>query len=267
MRYATTIALAIVLCTVALDAQPMNYEVAHGDTLYSIARRYDTTVDLLLEVNNIAVAEVLLPGTILVIPDRYVVQAGDTLYSIARRFGTDVDRLREINGLDNDRIRVGQYLSVLRADDPREETSDDDDDTAQSDSTISVAVTGPTEPLTFSGGGSWPVAGERRTMSGKLPGVLIRADRGTPVQSIAAGRVVYAGPHSSFGNVVLIQTAQEYVYVYGGQETIAVRVGDPVDAGAVIGTVGVSPSEGAAALYFSVWRENSFVDPETAPRG
>lgn len=267
MRYAMTIVLAITICAVTVYAEPMNHEVADGDTLYSIARRYNTTVDLLLDVNNIAAPEVLLPGTILVIPDRYVVQAGDTLYSIARRYGTDVERLREINGLSDDRIRIGQHLSVYSGDPGENGTPETGDGTRQTDATIAVAVTEPTEPLTFRSGGSWPVAGERRTMSGKLPGVLIRADRGTPVQSIAAGRVVYAGPHSSFGNVVLIQTSQEYVYVYGGQETIAVRVGDPVDAGAVIGTVGVSPSEGAAALYFSVWRENSFVDPETAPRG
>ena len=267
MRYATTIVLIIVLCSVSLSAESMNYEVADGDTLYSIARRYNTSVELLLEVNNIGAPEVLLPGTILVIPDRYVVRAGDTLYGIAQRFGTDVERLREINGLTDSRIRIGQELAVSTETRSNETNTGTDAVGNSPDTTIAVAVTGPTEPLTFSSGGSWPVAGERRRMSGKLPGFLIRADRGTPVQAIAAGRVVYAGPHSSFGNVVLIQTAQEYVYVYGGQETIAVAVGDPVDAGAVIGTVGISPSEGAAALYFSVWRENAFVDPETAPRG
>lgn len=271
MRYATTTVLLLLFLSGTLAAETRNHEVADGDTLYSIARRYDTTVELLLEVNDIAAPEVLLPGTILMIPDRYIVRAGDTLYSIARRFGTDVALLREINDLRSDSIRIGQTLYVDSGRDDDGTTSRGDstgsEGRTEPDSTIPVAVTRPVEPLNFESGGAWPVAGERSTMSGKLPGVLIRADRGTPVQAISAGRVVYAGPHSSFGNVVLVQTAQGYVYVYGGQETVVVNVGDSVDAGAVIGTVGISPSEGAAALYFSVWRENSFVDPETAPRG
>ena len=113
----------------------------------------------------------------------------------------------------------------------------------------------------------WPVAGNRRTLDGKLPGVLIRADRGTTVHAISSGRVVYAGPHTTFGNVVFIQSSQDYIYVYGGQEAIGVEVGELIEAGAAIGTVGISPSEGTAALYFSVWRNDRFIDPESAPRG
>ncbi len=258
MRTTTTFILFFALAVALLPAESRTHEVADGDTLYSIARRYSTSVDVLLEANNIAAPDVLIPGTILTIPNRYVVQAGDTLYGIARRFSTDVDQLRRLNDIDGSSIRVGQSLLVPRSG-PTEQPAPE--------RPIPVAVTRPPGPLDFAGGGAWPVAGERLTMDGKLPGVLIRADLGTPVQAISTGRVVYAGPHSSFGNVVLVQTGQGYVYVYGGQESIVVEVGDSIDAGAVIGAVGFSPSEGSAALYFSVWRNNSFVDPETAPRG
>jgi Membrane-bound metallopeptidase len=115
-------------------------------------------------------------------------------------------------------------------------------------------------------GGVWPVVGERETLQGKFPGVLIRADRGTPVQAIATGRVVYAGPHSSFGNVVFVQNTEGYVYVYGGQDAIAVTVGATVAAGDSLGTVGSSPGDGDG-MYFSVWRDDQFVDPDGAPRG
>jgi lipoprotein NlpD len=84
---------------------------------------------------------------------------------------------------------------------------------------------------------------------------------------VSGGRIVYSGPHSSFGNVVFVQSPQGYIYVYGGQDSVSVDIGDQIVAGQVLGEVGVSPTEGGPALYFSVWRENRFVDPEAAPRG
>ena len=90
-----------------------SYVVSPGDTLYSIAKKFDTTVDSLKKANNLT-NNMLSVGQKLIIPlvedTTYVVSAGDTLYSIARKFNTTVDELRRLNNLTNDVLSIGQIL-------------------------------------------------------------------------------------------------------------------------------------------------------------
>ena len=90
-----------------------SYVVSPGDTLYSIAKKFDTTVDNLKKANNLT-NNMLSVGQKLIIPlvedTTYVVSAGDTLYSIARKFNTTVDELRRLNNLNNDILSIGQIL-------------------------------------------------------------------------------------------------------------------------------------------------------------
>ena len=96
------------------------YTVKAGDTLYSIAGRYNTTVDALRNLNNLTsntlrIGQVLRIPTGSVVPgagNNYVVKRGDTLYSIANRFNTTVDNLRKLNNLSSDVIQVGQLLQI-----------------------------------------------------------------------------------------------------------------------------------------------------------
>ena len=92
-----------------------SYTVNPGDTLYSIAKKFETTVPKLKEANNI-VNNMLSVGQKLVIPliedTTYVVKSGDTLYSIARMFNTTVDELKRLNNLTNDVLSIGKILIV-----------------------------------------------------------------------------------------------------------------------------------------------------------
>jgi lipoprotein NlpD len=267
---------AFVIVLPSATAQTLRHEVADGETLYGIARSYQVSVERLIEANGIGAPELLLPGTVLTIPSQHLVLKGDTLFSIARAYNTTVDELRRLNGLSGSTIVVGQTLTVpvrsgtTVAATPSAGDQDSPAEPAPSTDRVTDAIpvaAAVEEPLSYAEGGAWPVAGTRRRLEGKFPGVMITADRGTPVSSVSGGRVVYSGPHSSFGNVVFVQSRQGYIYVYGGQETVAVQVGDQIAAGNSLGTVGVSPTEGSPALYFSVWRNDTFVDPEQAPRG
>lgn len=90
-----------------------SYVVSPGDTLYSIAKKFDTSVDNLKKANNLT-SNMLSIGQKLIIPliedTTYVVKVGDTLYSIARKFNTTVDELRRLNNLTNDVLAIGQIL-------------------------------------------------------------------------------------------------------------------------------------------------------------
>lgn len=95
----------------------INYVVKRGDSLYSIAREFNTTVDEIKELNNL-VSNLLSIGQNLKIPSdtnletTYTVQKGDSLYSIAKKFGTTVDTLKELNNLVSNLLTIGQILIV-----------------------------------------------------------------------------------------------------------------------------------------------------------
>lgn len=92
-----------------------SYIVDKGDTLYSIAKKFDTSVNKLKELNNLS-SNMLSIGQKLLIPigeeTTHVVKSGDTLYSIAREFNTTVDKLKELNNLSNNTLSIGQILIV-----------------------------------------------------------------------------------------------------------------------------------------------------------
>lgn len=94
------------------------YVVKKGDTLYSIARKYNTSVDNLKSINNIttdslAIGQIIkLPSTSNVASDTYIVKKGDSLYSIARTYNTSVDKLKEINNLTSNALAIGQVLKL-----------------------------------------------------------------------------------------------------------------------------------------------------------
>lgn len=103
-----------------LNVPVATYTVERGDSLYSIANRFGTTVDTLKKLNNLT-NNLLSIGQILKLPttedistteESYIVQSGDTLYSIARKFNTNVNELIRLNNLSDIALRVGQILKL-----------------------------------------------------------------------------------------------------------------------------------------------------------
>lgn len=92
-----------------------SYIVEKGDTLYSIAKKFDISVNKLKEYNNLT-NNLLGVGQKLLIPigddTTYVVKSGDTLYKIAREFNISVDELKKLNNLTNNNLSIGQILIV-----------------------------------------------------------------------------------------------------------------------------------------------------------
>lgn len=97
------------------------YIVKKGDSLYSISKKFNTTVDNLKSINNLttdalAIGQIIkLPGSSSEIPEKsneYTVQRGDTLYSISKKFNVSVDKLKDINNLSFNTLRVGQVLKI-----------------------------------------------------------------------------------------------------------------------------------------------------------
>ena len=96
------------------------YTVKSGDSLWSIANKYNTTVNELKSLNNLS-SNILQVGQILVLPsstnddnsgNTYTVKSGDSLWSIANKYNTTVNELKSLNNLSSDVLQIGQVLSV-----------------------------------------------------------------------------------------------------------------------------------------------------------
>ncbi len=95
------------------------YKVNSGDTLYAIAKKYNTTVNAITTLNNLT-SNNLSIGQTLKIPTStqnvteptYIVKSGDTLYSIARKYNTTVSELINRNNLKTSALSIGQELII-----------------------------------------------------------------------------------------------------------------------------------------------------------
>lgn len=87
-----------------------------GDNLYSIANKYNVTVDEIKSANNLT-SNLLNIGQILVIPGtkdyaNYTVQKGDTLWNISNKYGITVNDLMKANNLNSTNLSIGQELII-----------------------------------------------------------------------------------------------------------------------------------------------------------
>ena len=101
----------------SLNEETDYYVVKKGDSLWSIAKKYNMTVDELKSINNLK-SNLLSIGQRLKIKESndnqniYIVKKGDTLYKIANMYGTTVDNLKALNNLKNNNLSIGQKLIV-----------------------------------------------------------------------------------------------------------------------------------------------------------
>lgn len=98
------------------NSQESAYTVKSGDTLYSIAKKYNTTPANLKKQNNLTSNNLQIGQILKIKPteltDTYTVKRGDTLYSIARKYNTTVDNLKTLNNLNNNNLTIGQSLLI-----------------------------------------------------------------------------------------------------------------------------------------------------------
>lgn len=92
------------------------YIVKSGDTLYKIAKRYNTSTEDLMKLNNLT-SNILTIGQIIKLPttedtEVYIVKSGDTLYNIAQKYNTTVNSIKQKNNLTSDILSIGQELNI-----------------------------------------------------------------------------------------------------------------------------------------------------------
>ena len=102
----------------------ISHKVVSGDSLWKLAKKYDTEVRIIKEINYIN-SDLLSVNDTLLIPlsksksntfipyEMHIVSEGDTLWSIAKKYKIEIKELTAINSLDRNAIlKLGQQLSI-----------------------------------------------------------------------------------------------------------------------------------------------------------
>ena len=98
-------------------AQQKTHTVQKGETLFSIARQYDVTVEDLRQWNDLEGNELKIGQELVVTgadsaPVVHTVKTQETLYSISKKYGVSIAELKNWNNLSNNTLDVGQQLNI-----------------------------------------------------------------------------------------------------------------------------------------------------------
>ena len=92
-------------------------------------------------------------------------------------------------------------------------------------------------------------------------GINVRAKKGTPVQAVFDGKVLYTGELEGYGNLVIVGHGKEYHSLYGHLDSINVTANKVVRTGEVIALSGDTGSLEGETLYFELRRNGKPIEP------
>lgn len=257
-----------------LFGTPDTIEVKKGDTLYSIAKRYDMSILELIELNGLDSPDQLYVGQVLKTTSNkyHIVKRGDTLASIARKYGTNYRTLAQKNNIKPPyELKIGQKIALSGTQSASaSQNKQTVKNTYQTKNTQkSTSYSTPYVSTKRNTKFIWPVSGRIISSFGtvgkglKNDGINISAPLGTTVKAGDKGTVAYAGNGlKGFGNLILIKHTDGYITAYAHTDKILVQKGQTVARGEKIATVGKTGGVSAPQLHFEVRAGKKAVNPK-----
>ncbi|MHA1539138.1 MAG: LysM peptidoglycan-binding domain-containing protein [Alphaproteobacteria bacterium] len=235
--------------------------VKDGDTLYSIARKYNISTKELIQINNLKPPFFLYTGMVLHLPvtTTYTVRQDDTIYSISRKFNIDMHTLVKANKMAKPyRIYKGKKLYIPQV--------------ANLVTKKKGSFFTRTKKRYFSGKTgrifAWPVIGRVLASFGVQgkgkhnDGINISAKEGTAVKASGNGTVLYTGNAlGGFGELILLKHKGGWVTAYAHNKTLLVKRGEDIISGQIIARIGESGNVKKPQLHFQIRRNNRVVNP------
>ena len=255
------------------DIRIKNHRVEVGETLYSIAWRYDLSIYDLARANSLVAPYTINPGqklSLVVTKTQHTVTAGETLFSIASKYGLEFGALARTNNLTPPYlIKPGQALAVDSR--PILSSASKGIQTAKSRAITSTNQTLPrsrsqakltSKPPVYSSNWKWkwPVDGqvvEKFNPSKLQKGIKLKASNGSQVRAAAPGNVVYAGSGlRGYGRLIIIKHSDILLSAYANNDKLLVSVGQSVTQADVISSLGVD-----GTMYFEIRKDGDPVNP------
>jgi len=286
MMFRFLIVSALVSVLIACSSRrwdPDDYPVSSGDTIYSIAWKYELDPFELARWNNISSPYRIYPGQRLNMkpgqstaasqtsktrstssttsrPDSITVKKGDSLYLLSKRYKVSTKQLASINGLKSPyTIQPGQTLKLTAKKTYRAPTATSRKTTSTTATTASLP--GDNKKVSW----QWPVQGKLITTfkSNKTgrKGIDIAGNEGKDIRAAASGKVVYSGNGLiSYGNLVIIKHNRTYLSAYAHNRKLLVKEGDTIRAGQKIAELGKTGAD-SPRLHFEIRKNGKPVNP------
>ncbi|MCL2336329.1 MAG: M23 family metallopeptidase [Firmicutes bacterium] len=225
------------------------YVVREGDSLSAIAGAHGCSEEELARANHLPDSNYIFVGQALTIPGsvlQYRVSSGETLSAIAQKFGVSAMELIRMNRLvDPNLLREGQQLTVPAG---------------QGGGGLPSFSVLPLHKLL------WPVHGWVSSRFGMRDGAMhegldIAANLGQTVRAVQAGRVVFAGPRGTYGNLVIIDHGAGLRTLYAHNSRLLVTAGQRVSAGQPISLVGSTGRSTGPHVHMEVQLNGVPCDP------
>ena len=115
---------------------------------------------------------------------------------------------------------------------------------------------------------NWPIKGDvlstfcsRRSSQVNWRGITIDANEGEKVRAIASGRVLFAGYFKGYGMVIALDHRDDYISLYGYNQTLLQKTGDIILQGDAIALAGHSGGQDKNSLYFELSHKGTAQDP------
>lgn len=245
------------------------YKVKQGDTLWDIAKEQNIPLDELIKANpqlksedrlalgeviNLKAVKPLLNVTVTKkvtyqepIAYKTEIVKDDTLWKWDQKVkqpGENGTREVAAQVVYKNGIKVGQQIlgeKVLK------------------EPVTRIVARGTRAQVAFRGSGRflWPLVGTITSPFGRRgrefhTGIDVAADRGTPIRASNAGTVTFAGRKGTYGNLVIVDHGGGYETWYAHASSILVSVGDRVEKGQEIATVGTSGRTTGPHVHFEV---------------
>lgn len=238
----------------------VEYEVLGGDTLASIAKKFDVSIDTLKWANNLK-TDVIKPGQIVKIPPVtgvvHKVASGENIYAIAKKYKTDAQNIvnfpfNDFADLETFALTPGQILfvpnGVIEEEKPRV--------APQFVAQIQAGVRGSSNFI-------WPTSGGITQYPVWYHMALDIANSALPpVLASDTGTVTYAGcVRYGYGCSIIIDHANGYQTLYAHLSNIDVSPGQAVNQGQKVGNVGSTGRSTGPHLHFEVRSGGTLLNP------
>ncbi len=235
-------------------------KVITGDTLKSIASKYNVSIRELIKYNKLNSPYILKPGKTIKIPfsKNYIIKKGDTLFKIAECSLVSIEDLRKRNkSLKEKKLIIGKKIKLPYYANPESCNIN------FKKKIIKNKKISKTKKIF-----QWPAKGNVIATFGikksgrRNDGINISAPKGTPVRVAKSGKVIYRGNElPAWGNLVLVKHDQGWTTAYAHLEKFYVKLGAKLRVGDIIGSVGKSGNVDDHQLHFQVRKNSKPLDP------